>query len=225
MADRRPASSAVPCTMRLPFGVVAVFAALAVVVLGVLHAGQTVAGSFDRWALSAIGGAAFEPSPVRTIALIVDFCSEPAGAAVLATALTGSCLALRRPRLAALAVAGPGLTILTTTMLKQLTGRTINGDHLAYPSGHTATLTALAFITALLLVTLCQAGRAVGVTVVLGAATVAGTTMAWSQIVLTAHYASDTVGGFCTALAIVPATAWVLDGTSDRQSPKSGQMV
>ena len=35
--------------------------------------------------------------------------------------------------------------------------------------------------------------------------------MAWSQIALSTHYPTDTLGGFCAALAVVPAVAWLVD--------------
>jgi membrane-associated phospholipid phosphatase len=39
----------------------------------------------------------------------------------------------------------------------------------------------------------------------------AGAAMGWSEVVLSAHYPTDTLGGFCTALAVVPATARLID--------------
>jgi undecaprenyl-diphosphatase len=35
--------------------------------------------------------------------------------------------------------------------------------------------------------------------------------MAWAQIDLTAHYPTDTIGGFGTALLVIPATALLVD--------------
>lgn len=35
--------------------------------------------------------------------------------------------------------------------------------------------------------------------------------MAWFQVALGTHYPTDTIGGFCTAMALVPATALLVD--------------
>jgi membrane-associated phospholipid phosphatase len=73
----------------------------------------------------------------------------------------------------------------------------------------------------LLLVDLLWTGKLPGVLLVLGGVVAAGVAMALSQIALNAHYPTDTVGGFCAALAVVPATAWLVDrfpgqpGTAD----------
>jgi undecaprenyl-diphosphatase len=48
----------------------------------------------------------------------------------------------------------------------------------------------------------------------LGAALVVGALAAWAQAGLVAHYPTDTLGGWCTALAVVPATAWLIDRTA-----------
>jgi len=41
--------------------------------------------------------------------------------------------------------------------------------------------------------------------------------MAWSQVALGTHYPTDTIGGFCTAMAVVPATAWLVDWFAGRR--------
>lgn len=46
---------------------------------------------------------------------------------------------------------------------------------------------------------------------ILAGAGAAGATMTWSQVAIGAHYPTDTVGGFCTAVAVVPATALLVD--------------
>jgi undecaprenyl-diphosphatase len=53
----------------------------------------------------------------------------------------------------------------------------------------------------------------------------AGAAMAWSQIVLNTHYATDTVGGFCTALAVVPPTAWAIDRIAEKADEKKAGKV
>ncbi|PXY32789.1 phosphatase PAP2 family protein [Prauserella muralis] len=207
------APAALPPALRVPLGIVACLAALVVIGLGGLYAGQATASGFDGGMLAAAGGYAAEPSPVRTLALMIDFGGEPLGAAVLVAALAGLCLALGRRRLALLALAGPALAVVATTLLKPVAGRTINGGHLSYPSGHTALLTAVAIVLALLLVRVVRAMRArwVALALVLALGVGAGAAMGWSQSALNAHYPTDTIGGLCTAFVLVPLAGMVID--------------
>ncbi|MFF3689597.1 phosphatase PAP2 family protein [Streptomyces sp. NPDC002187] len=202
-----------PPSLHAWLGLVAALAALVVVVLGVLYAGHSEPGSVDVWIQPAVDGVR---SPWRNIALATDFWGEPAGAAALVVAAVTGCLLLRRPRSAVLVVAGAGMTVGTTTLLKPLVGRTIHGGYLSYPSGHTAFFTALAVVVALLATGRLNLGRTAGTSAVLAAALVAGAAMGWAQVALGAHYPTDVLGGWCTALAVTPATAWLVDRISDR---------
>ncbi|MER5491525.1 phosphatase PAP2 family protein [Streptomyces sp. NPDC002490] len=211
-ADRRRTAGAggpvLPPSLRTRLGAVAVLAALVVGALGVRYAGHDRPGAVDAWWWPAAEG--LGPS-WRRVALAIDFLGEPLGAAALVLVAVVGCLWLRRPRAAALVVVGTGTAVVTTKLLKPLVGRTIHDGHLAYPSGHTAFLTAFALVLALLLVGRLAPGRAVGLCWVLAAALVAGGAMGWAQVALGAHYPTDALGGWCTALAVVPATAWLVD--------------
>jgi membrane-associated phospholipid phosphatase len=187
-------------------------AALVVAALGGLYSAGVTLGSFDGQALPL---AALRP-PWLGVAWTINFTGGPVGAAALLTALVVGCLLLRRPRTAVLAVAGPGAAVAATRLLKPVVGRTIHGDWLAYPSGHTALATAVAVVLALLIIDLLRPARPAATLLVLTAAGTAGAAMGWAQTVLSYHYATDTVGGFCTALAIVPAAAWSIDRLADR---------
>ncbi|MFJ8539683.1 phosphatase PAP2 family protein [Streptomyces sp. NPDC093591] len=210
----RPAPAVLPPSPRAWLGLIAALATLVVVVLGVLYAGQSEPGRVDRWIVQPTADSV--RPPWRYVALATDFLGEPAGAALLVVAAVTGCLLLRRPRAAVLVVAGPGLTVGTTTLLKPLVGRTIHGDaNLSYPSGHTAFLTALALAVALLATGRLGLGRTAGTSLVLSAALVAGAAMGWAQVALGAHYPTDVLGGWCTALAVTPATAWLVDRTAD----------
>ncbi|WP_326793255.1 phosphatase PAP2 family protein [Streptomyces sp. NBC_00841] len=209
----RPAPAVLPPSLRAWLGLIAALAALVVVVLGVLYAGHSEPGSVDVWIQSAVDGVR---SPWRNIALAMDFLGEPVGAATLVVATVTGCLLLRRPRAAVLIVAGVAMAVGAATLLKYLVGRTIHGDNLSYPSGHTAFLTALALVVALLATGLLGLGRTAGTLLVLAAALVAGAAMGWAQVALGAHYPTDVLGGWCTALAVIPATAWLVDRMADR---------
>lgn len=225
----RPAPAVLPPSLRAWFRLIAVLATLVVVVLGVLYAGHGEPSRVDRWFVRPTADSV--RPPWRHVALAFDFLGEPAGSAMLIVVGVAGCLLLRRPRAAVLVVVGVGMTVGTTTLLKHLVGRTIHGDgNLSYPSGHTAFFTALALMAALLATGRLGLGRTAGTSLVLAAALVAGATMGWAQVALGAHYPTDVLGGWCTALAVIPATAWLVDHLADRMADQTtdqmtGQMT
>lgn len=204
-----------PPPLRRPAALAAVVAALVLAALAAVYAAGGVLGGFDRTEPPQEGIG----SPLRPVALVIDFCGEPLGAALLVAALTAACLLLRQPRLAVLAVAAPAVTVATTTVLKHAVGRTIHGGYLSFPSGHTALATTLAYILALLVLNTLPTTvpRRTAITQRTAATVLAAVTLtaalvaAWAQVALGAHYPTDTVGGLCTALTVVPAVAWLLD--------------
>lgn len=210
----RSAPAVLPPPLRVGVGLIAALAALVVAVLGALYAGDGKPGVVDARVRAAVDDVG--PS-WRHVALAVDFLGEPGGAATLVVVLVTGCLLLRCPRAAVLAVVGVGMSVGTATLLKSLVGRTIHDGNLSYPSGHTAFLTALALVVALLASGRLGLGGTAGTSLVLAAALVAGAAMGWAQVALDAHYPTDVLGGWCTALAVIPATAWVVDRVADRR--------
>ncbi|MFC6067143.1 phosphatase PAP2 family protein [Streptomyces ochraceiscleroticus] len=211
----RSAHAVLPPSLRAWIGPIAVLAALVVVVQGGLYAGHSEPGRVDRWFVDPTADSV--RAPWRSVALTIDFLGEPAGAAALVVAVVAGCLLLRRPRAAVLVVVGAGMSVGTATLLKSLVGRTIHGHgNLSYPSGHTAFFTALALVVALLASGRLGLGRTAGTSLVLAAALVGGAAMGWAQVALGAHYPTDVLGGGCTALAVIPVTAWLVDRMADR---------
>jgi membrane-associated phospholipid phosphatase len=198
---------ALPARVGQPLGIVSVCAALTLAVLGFVFAGTSSTSEF---------GIPVEHRPIESpwarLSLVIDWTGEPVGATVVLVTLIGVFLRMGNRRAAVLAVAGPGAAVAVTTIMKPLVGRTINGGYLSFPSGHTASATAFALV-----VTLVVMGRNPARAWLLAVVPVlAAAAMAWAQVLLNAHYPTDTIGGFCAALAVVPAVAWAIDRVADR---------
>lgn len=209
----RSAPSALPVALRGPLAMSAGLATAVLVALGILHFHESGLTGIDAAVLPAIDGV--QP-PWRYVALVFDFGGEPLGSVILVALIAGVCFLAHRVRTAVLTVLGVVATVVVTTVLKPIVGRTIHGEFLSYPSGHTALATALATVIALLLVDRLGLGRAAAMPLVLGLALLAGLAMGWAEVALGAHYPTDALGGFCAALAVVPATAWLVDRVADR---------
>jgi membrane-associated phospholipid phosphatase len=193
--------------MRRPAAWVAGLAAAAVAALGMRYEGLTASTRTDRvldWAVEN-----WVPAKVRGFWLVQSL-GNPFTVIVLAGLLGVLALVAGRRRLALLAVLGPGLTGIATTGLKPVFDRTLSGEP-AYPSGHTAALTALAMVAALLLTSLISAGVVTRVLLIVVATVGAGAAMAIALTALDIHYPTDTIGGFGTAVAIVLGAAVILD--------------
>lgn len=209
----RTAPVALPATLRAPLAMTGALATAVLVALGILHFHDSGLTGIDAAVLPSIDGVR---PPWRYVALVFDFGGEPVGATILVALIALAGFLAHRVRIAVLAVLGVLATVAVTTVLKPIVGRTIHGEFLSYPSGHTALATALALVIGLLMADRLHLGRAAAVTLLLGLAVVAGIAMGWAEVALGAHYPTDTIGGFCAALAAVPATAWGVDRVADR---------
>lgn len=192
-------------------GVTAVLAAIALVVLGFTYAGESVGAAVDiglRHDLRLL------ESPWRQIALVVDWTAEPVGAVVVFATLVIVFLRRGNRRAALLVVAGPAVAIAVTSVMKPLVGRIVNDRFLSFPSGHTAAMTAIVLVV--ILVVVREKSRATAMALIAVTVVLAAALMAWAQVLLNAHYPTDTLGGFLAAVAVVPAVAWTIDRLCDR---------
>jgi membrane-associated phospholipid phosphatase len=162
------------------------------------------------------------PSGARDATLVVDWLGEPVGRALMILAVAALCLLAGRRALAVTAVVGSVLVGVLTTVLKHVVERRIHDDFLSYPSGHTAAVAAVGLVLGLLLADVLRAGPVLGTALTLGLAAVTGAVMAWAQIDLTAHYPTDTLGGFGCALLVIPLTALLIDQLGKRVVIRTG---
>ena len=215
----RPDRAIFPPGLRAPAAAVAVLALLVFGVFAARYADASSPGRLDRQVQLLV-------NHVWSPADAVIFFGSPQAVVVLALLLAGLALALRRRRLAVLAIVGPGLTGVATTTLKPVIGRTIDGSF-AFPSGHTGGATALGVVTALLLITVVRTTAGASALLLSAGALASGGAMAVALVADGVHYPTDTLGGFCVAIAVVLASAlaierWPGERVSSEAVPRSG---
>ncbi|GAB2583343.1 phosphatase PAP2 family protein [Kribbella endophytica] len=204
---------AVVAVLRPTAVALAIAGAVLLAVPAVLHSGGTEPGRLDSWVQRHVD----TPSAGWPGVLVVDWIGEPIGRLLTVLLVTALCLLARRPRLALATVTAVVAVTVLSTILKHVVDRRIHGDFLSYPSGHTAAATAICLLLGLLLSDLLKLGRVVATALVLGLALAGGAVTAYAQIDLTAHYPTDTLGGFGCALLVVPAAALLIDRFADRR--------
>ncbi|MFN2478453.1 MAG: phosphatase PAP2 family protein [Pseudonocardiaceae bacterium] len=179
-----------------------------IAVLGVRYADQDMPGHLDR-SIDALVRNALHPDRPITKALVS--LGNPAQAAVLVAAVAGAAAVARRWAGVLLTIVGTVTAVaITDLILKPLIGRLSYG-HLSFPSGHTTAVAAIAFATAIL-ISGARWPRSMTLRLVAGlAAVVVAVGVAISLVALRVHYATDTVAGYCVALATVLAVALCLD--------------
>lgn len=206
---RAPARPALAPALRRPAAALALFGLPALLVPALIFAGDTGPSRLD----SRVEKSVVENAPPGSYDLIrgIDWLGEPVGRALLLIVVTLACLAAGRRALAVTSVIGMVAVTVLATALKPLVGRRIHAGFLCYPSGHTAALTAAALIIGILLADVLGLGPIAGTAVVLGVTVAGAAVTSWAQIILDAHYPTDTVGGFGLSLVVIPATAALVD--------------
>lgn len=196
----------IPMPLRLPSAVVAVLSAAATFIFGSYVAGTSTASGIDRWLAS---GALWLLSDVPALSLAIVHIGDLGPMIVMTVLLAALCGLLRRPYHALLSVTAPAVVVTATTLLKPAIGRTFEGIP-AFPSGHTAAVSAFAAVAGLLLVSLAHGRLAVTVPVA-AMVLLSGAAMGSAVVAENWHYPTDAVGGFCTAITLVLALALLLD--------------
>jgi membrane-associated phospholipid phosphatase len=198
--------------------VLAAAASAVVAILGWHYAHDTAPGHLDgaidsRVQLKVRG----HLRAVRDLVAVAD----PPGMIVGCFLLAALLFLAGRRRAAALAALGPAAAAgVTELVLKPLIGRRL-GDWLSFPSGHT---TVAASISMVVVVVMLGPSRPRWPLAARLAAS--GIALLWGVGVATAmvgagyHYATDTVGGFCVAIAMVLAVAMGIDLAADRHRRK-----
>ena len=183
--------------------------AILVIVPGVLFAHQAAADPFDHvidspiitWLSGHPGLAARLADPGSQVPAVL-----------LSAAIVVACLLAGRINGAVLAaVAVPAAVGLNDGLFKPLVHRTYLGI-LSYPSGHTATVFALAATVAVLLLAPVKSAKVVTLRVLIPAAACAlGAVVAIGVIGLRWHYFTDTVAGAALGIGTVCGLAFLLD--------------
>ncbi len=215
-SSRARARPALVPAVRRPAKLLALLGLPTVIVPALVLAGDTGPSRLD----TSIQKVVADNEPAGTWGLIrgLDWLGEPVGRGLLMLAIALVCLVAGRRALAATAVLGIVTISLLATALKPLVDRRIHDDFLSYPSGHTAALAAAAMIVGLLLADLLYLGPVAGTAVMVGLTVATGLLTAWAQVILTAHYPTDTLGGFGLAVFVVPATAVLIDRFAARRA-------
>jgi undecaprenyl-diphosphatase len=192
-------------------------------VLALRYEGTSHPGRVDQRVADVLAG---WPPVLR---VVVDL-GDPGPLAVLILLVAAGAASMRRGVLFAL-VAPPLAVLATSVVLKPLVGRML-GEGLAYPSTHMTGVGAVLVVIWILVVCRQDWAPAVrgAVAVVLLAV---GAVQAGTLSALSLHYATDTVGGACVAVAVVVLCALVHDAASaaiasawgDRSEKPRGTLV
>ena len=211
----RPGRPLLAVSARPWAGVLLACCTIVVAGFGVLFAHQATADWFDRAVdapvITWLGGR-------QGLAHWLIAPGSPIPAAVLSAAIAAACLLTGRLNGAVLAVVAIAATDgLVEGVLKPLVHRTYLGN-LVYPSGHTATVFALAAtVTVLLLIPPRPAEARVLRILIPSVGCAAGIMVAITLIGLQWHYFTDTVAGAAVGIGTVCGLALILDRPAIRR--------
>jgi membrane-associated phospholipid phosphatase len=200
--------------MKRPVEIIALAAACSVTLLGTRYAGVAGEGPFEARVDARVRQ--LGAPHLGALRQFVDYAGPPfVISASVGLALTA--LALRRPRLAWVALSGPALTGLATSTLQSAIGRTLNGGP-ALPSGHTAGITAVACVAGLIVLSVARARLWVASLLATLGVLAAASTMSFALVASRLHFLTDTIAGIGTALAVVLGTAVGFDALGRRRA-------
>jgi membrane-associated phospholipid phosphatase len=198
--------------LRAPVAAVVVLAGASVAALGSHFAGDTSAGHLDR---AVAGDVTMRHGVARDVGQGFADLGNPLPVAAGLLVLAVVAYLVRGPRGLALALLGPLLAMVTTSLvLKPLIDRTRSGE-LAFPSGHTTAIGSLAVAAGVLLLgwtVVPRVLRGAGAGVLARLVLAVGASMVGRGY----HYPTDTVGAVGVALAVVLLVALVVDAVADR---------
>ncbi|MFG1907854.1 phosphatase PAP2 family protein [Kribbella sp. NPDC048928] len=200
--------------LRRPVVVLAAVGAVLLVVPAVLLSGHTGPSRVDGRVQRIVDAS---PAAVWNLIRGLDWLGDPLGRASLTVAVAGLCLIAGRRLLAVTTLLAMGLSSVLCSVLKEVVDRRIHDGFLSYPSGHTAAGTVSATIVGLLLADVLHTGRLAGTAITVALAVLGGGVMAWAQIHLTAHYPTDTLGGFGCGLLVATSVAFLADRIEQRR--------
>lgn len=210
----RDGPGVLPPALRRPAAVVSVCGAIAFLALAIRYHGTVTYGRFDGWVNGWVPPR--QSLPISTLAPLTDV--APTVFVVLACAAGVALLLARWWRAAAFALLAPGLTLLVVEVAKFAVGRLHQGA-LSLPSGHTAAVTSVSLVGALLVVARVRGHRMLAATIGALVVTVVAGAMAFLLLTLRWHYATDTIAGYCIAVAGTLAAAFAVDAVPDRWVP------
>ncbi|SHL21877.1 undecaprenyl-diphosphatase [Pseudonocardia thermophila] len=206
MLSSRPDGDLLPARARPATAAVVLLAVAVVAVLAVRFADTGPAG------MSALDRALVRPRfPGRSaLEALIWIGSPPVVITIAAVTVVGAFWQGQR-RFAALALLGPGLTGLLTTVLKPVVGRTIADGELCYPSGHTGGAAALGLLVAFALIRIRRVGPAQAGLLLFAVSAVPAAIAGTGMVLLGAHYPTDVIGGYATAAACGLGSALLID--------------
>jgi len=191
-------------------------AAIGIVILGLHYAGQRRAGRID----SAIDTRLRHhlEGHLRFLHHLVSV-ADPLSVVVICAVLVAVFFLSGRRRAAVLAALGPAVAAgCSEFVLKPLIDRRLHDD-LVFPSGHTTGAVSIAVVVIVVLLGPSRPPWPAPARVAASAlATLGAIAVATALVGSGYHYATDTLGGFCVAVAVVLAVAWAIDAICVRST-------